>query len=58
MEDMRWDKLELSVPFVFYGKLVDFNSLVVQDSEVNGLAVTLETRHDAVVCLETVAVVP
>ena len=46
---MRWDKLELSVPFVFYGKLVDFNSLVVQDSEVNGLAVTLETRHDVVV---------
>ena len=58
MEDMRWDKLELSVPFVFYGKLVDFNSLVVQDLEVKGVSIALETRYDEVVRCKMVTVMP
>ena len=55
---MRWNKLELAASFVFYGKLVGFASFIVQYLEVNGVAAALETRHDAVVRYEAVAVVP
>ena len=56
--DIWWDKLKISVTFVFYGKLVGFTNLFVQDLEVNGIVAALDMRHDAVVRCETAAVVP
>ena len=55
---IRWDKLELAVPFVFYVNILGFSSLFVQDLEVNGVAAALETRHDTVVRCKAMAVVP
>ena len=56
--DIQWDKLELVVPFVFYVKIVGFARLVFQYLKVNAVAAAFETRHDAVVCCDAVAVVP
>ena len=52
------DKLELAVLFIFYGKLVGLNRLVVQDLEVKGVSIALETRYDEVVRCKMVTVMP
>ena len=49
-------KLERASPRVLDGFLVGLAGLVVQDLKVYGVAALFETRHDAVVCCNAMAV--
>ena len=56
--DFYRDKLELADPLAFYGHIIGLPGLIVDDLEVNSVAVILETRHDVVVRRDAVLVVP
>ena len=49
-------KLECASPRVLDGLFVGLAGLVFQDMQVDGVAAIFETRHDAVVCRNAMAV--
>ena len=54
--DVWGHKLERAASHVLDGQFVGLAGLVVQDLQVYGVAALFETRHDAVVCRNAMAV--
>ena len=54
--NVRGHKLERASPLVLGGLFVGLASLIVQYLQVDGVAALFETRHDAVVCRNAMAV--